>query len=188
MKDFLIAFIVLAIILVLIGAIFVFLQEKPEENRPLLELKIPTIMKISSSAFEHNTSIPSQYTCDGQDVSPPLGIRDIPENTQSLALIVDDPDAPGGTFVHWVVWNIPFDVTAIAENTVPAQAVQGKSDFGREDYGGPCPPSGSHRYFFRLYALDTKLDLPQGSDKTDVEQAMEGHILDKAELIGLYQR
>lgn len=145
-------------------------------------------MKITSPAFKNNEFIPPQYTCDGQDVNPPLAISEVPENAQSLVLIMDDPDAPAGTWVHWTVWNIDPKTTEIAENSVPPGAIEGMTDFGRSGYGGPCPPSGSHRYFFKLYALDIKLELSPEAKKEEVEKAMENHILAKAELIGLYQR
>jgi len=149
-------------------------------------------MEIKSTAFEHEGMIPTKYTCDGQDISPPLSWSDVPDNTQSLALISDDPDAPMGTWVHWVVYNVPPDVTSLPEN-VPAKeelkgGLQGTNDFKKIGYGGPCPPGGTHRYFFKLYALDTKLDLEPGATKAEVEKAMDGHILAQAELIGRYQR
>lgn len=143
-------------------------------------------MKITSSVFEQNQAIPSKYTCDADDVSPPLSISEVPEEAKSLALIVDDPDAPAKTWVHWVVWGINPQTKDIAEGTVPG--TEGTTDFGRTGWGGPCPPSGTHRYFFKLYALDTELDLDTSATKADLEKAMEGHILDQAELIGLYQR
>ena len=145
-------------------------------------------MKLSSPAFENNQAIPSQYSCDGQDINPPLKISEAPENAASLVLIMDDPDAPMGTWVHWLVWNINPQTTEIAENNVPAGAVEGTTSFGRTGYGGPCPPSGTHRYFFKIYALDTKLDLSIEADKEKLEEAMDGHILAQAELIGLYSR
>jgi Raf kinase inhibitor-like YbhB/YbcL family protein len=140
---------------------------------------------ITSPAFENNKLIPKKYTCDGEDVNPPLNIKGIPEGTISLVLIVDDPDAPMGTWDHWIVWNIP-PVSKIDENSVPG--VEGLNDFRKHSYGGPCPPSGTHRYFFKVYALDTKLDLSSNSRKKDVEKAMKGHILAKGELVGLYSR
>lgn len=142
-------------------------------------------MKLTSPAFENNELIPKKFTCDGEDISPGLEISDIPDKTQSLALIVDDPDAPMGTWVHWVVFDIPV-ITRIEQNSIPGK--QGINDFGRKNYGGPCPPSGTHRYFFKLYALDKKLELAEGINKQDLEEAMQRHILDKAELIGLYKR
>ena len=143
---------------------------------------------ISSAAFKHNGLIPSKYTCDGPNVNPPLAFEGVPANAQSLALIMDDPDAPGGTWVHWVVWNIQPDTKAIREDGVPPEASQGMNDFRNAGYGGPCPPSGRHRYFFKLYALNTFLDLGPDAIKAGIEDAMEGHILDKAEIIGLYKR
>ena len=145
-------------------------------------------MKIISSAFEQGQSVLPQYTCDGENVNPPLSISDVPENAQSLVLISDDPDAPAGVWVHWIVWNIDPKTTEIAENSIPSGAVEGTTSFGKTEYGGPCPPSGEHRYFFRLYALDTKLDLDSSADKAKIEAAMQGHILEQAELMGLYSR
>jgi Raf kinase inhibitor-like YbhB/YbcL family protein len=145
-------------------------------------------LKISSSVFENNGNIPQKYTCDGKDVNPPLRIENVPPAAKSLVLIVDDPDAPGGMWVHWVVWNIDPKTGEIKENTVPKGALQGINDFRKHDYGGPCPPSGTHRYFFKLYALDSLLNLSTNSRKTDIEKAMKGHIVAQAEIIGLYRR
>lgn len=145
-------------------------------------------IKITSSAFKNKEYIPSKYTCDGMDVSPPLMIDNVPPKARALALIVDDPDAPRGTWVHWVAWNINPGTREIKEQSIPTGAVQGMNDFGNRDYGGPCPPSGTHRYFFKLYALDTALTLGPDTTKPALEAAMKGHILDKAELIGLYER
>jgi len=142
-------------------------------------------LTVTSPAFENNKLIPAKYTCDGDDVNPLLIIEGVPEETKSLVLIVDDPDAPMGTWDHWVVWNIP-PTKRIEENSVPG--VQGLNDFRKHSYGGPCPPSGTHRYFFKVYALDTKLDLNQNSKKKDIEKAMKDHILAKGELVGLYSR
>ena len=145
-------------------------------------------LKIASLAFQDNGAIPRQYTCDGQDINPPLMIENIPQGTKSLALIVDDPDAPMGIWVHWVLWNIPPNVKEIKENAVPAGAIEGMNDFRRHPYGGPCPPSGTHRYFFKVYALDTMLGISPDANKADLEKAMKGHILGQGELIGLYKR
>ena len=142
-------------------------------------------MKLSSPAFEPNGSIPQKYTCDGENINPPLHFGDVPENAKSMALIVDDPDAPSGTFVHWVVFNMPV-VDKINEDTVPGN--QGVNDFNKQEYGGPCPPSGEHRYFFKAYALDQEPVLGENATKHDLEKVMRGHILDKAELVGLYSR
>lgn len=145
-------------------------------------------MKITSSIFKNNSPIPSQYTCDGLNVNPPLSFAEIPSTTQSLALISDDPDAPMGTWVHWTLWNIDPATKGIFENSVPLGAVQGMTSFGENAYGGPCPPSGIHHYYFKLYALDTGLDLPASAKKEDLEKAMSGHVLAEAELVGLYSR
>jgi Raf kinase inhibitor-like YbhB/YbcL family protein len=142
-------------------------------------------LTITSSVFKNKGVIPAKYTCDGEDVNPPLIVEGVPEETESLVLIVDDPDAPMGTWDHWAVWDIPPS-KKIEENSVPG--TEGLNDFGKHSYGGPCPPSGTHRYFFKVYALDTKLDLPSNSRKRNVEKAMEGHILAKGEIIGLYSR
>lgn len=181
-------FIVIILILILGGAVFFFGQKKPAEKEVPSESELPKVMKISSPVFENNSQIPQKYTCDGQDINPPLEIRDIPEGTQSLVLIVDDPDAPMGTFLHWLVWNISPETVKIEENSIPEGAIRGRNDFGKENYGGPCPPFGTHRYFFKVYALDKKLDLVAGSKLKEIEEAMKGHILDQAELLGLYQR
>ena len=144
-------------------------------------------MKITSPAFEHGEEIPSEYTCDGSDTSPELNIEDVSEDTKSLVLINDDPDAPGRTWDHWIVFNIPSHVTKIDKGREP-EGVAGTNSWGRTGYGGPCPPSGTHRYFFKLYALDTYLDLEEGSTKGELEAAMAGHIIDSAELMGTYKR
>jgi len=142
-------------------------------------------LSVTSSSFGSSQLIPRKYTCDGEDVNPPLTVGGVPDGTKSLVLVIDDPDAPMGTWVHWVVWNIP-PADRIEENTVPG--VEGLNDFGKHSYGGPCPPSGTHRYFFKLYSLDTKLSLPSNSRKKDVENAIKGHVLAKGELVGLYSR
>lgn len=154
----------------------------------VLFLNKVTLMQISSGAFQNNQKIPSIYTCDGSNISPPLNFSGIPQETKSVVLIVDDPDAPRGDWVHWLVWNMAPDIKGIVENGSPSRAVQGTTDFGRPGYGGPCPPSGAHRYQFKLYALDTILNLPSTARKKELENAIAGHILDKASLIGLYQR
>jgi Raf kinase inhibitor-like YbhB/YbcL family protein len=142
-------------------------------------------LSVSSPAFKNNKLIPSKYTCDGDNVNPPLTIEGVPDGTKSLVLIVDDPDAPMGTWDHWVVWNVP-PTNTIEENTVPG--TEGVNDSRKHSYGGPCPPWGTHRYFFKVYAVDTKLDLSLNSRKKDVEKAMQNHILAKGELVGLYHR
>lgn len=141
-------------------------------------------IKLTSTEFENNEKIPKKYTCKGQDVNPPLEIEDIPEGTESLVLIVDDPDAPMGTWTHWVLYNID-PKNKIEENSNPG--LQGFNDFDKKNYGGPCPPSGTHRYFFRLYALDKKIQDETGK-REDIEKEMQDHIIDKTELIGLFKK
>ena len=148
---------------------------------------------LTSPAFQEGGMIPAIYTCDGSDISPPLTWNDVPEGTESLALISDDPDAPMGTWVHWVMWNIPEDAIQLSDNVPPDAELpdgtrQGITDFGRRGYGGPAPPRGVHRYYFKLYALDTALDLPDSTTKADLLEAMAGHILAQAQLVGKYQR
>ncbi len=138
-----------------------------------------------TSIFENNTKIPIKYTCDGANINPPLSISGIPKETKSLVLILDDPDAPIGTFTHWVVFNIPV-ASSIKENSVPG--IEGMNSARISSYTGPCPPLGVHRYFFKFYALDTKLNLAARASKADVENAMKNHILAQGELIGLYSR
>ena len=146
-------------------------------------------MNIQSSDFENGKEIPSKFTCDGEGINPSLIISDVPVGAKSLALIMDDPDATRGvTWDHWVMWNIAPDTTEIKENTVPAGAVQGENSWPKNEYGGPCPPNNSHRYFFKLYALDTVLDLSKTSQSKDLVEVMQGHILAETELMGIYQR
>ena len=150
-------------------------------------------MKITSSAFEEGDMIPSKYTCDGENISPPLSWSEAPTGTKTFAIICDDPDAPAGTWVHWVVYNIPAGTTELPE-AVPVKkepdngAVQGLNDFRKTGYGGPCPPSGTHRYFFKIYALDAKPDLTGDVTKDILLDAMKGHILAQGQLIGKYSR
>ena len=146
-------------------------------------------MKLISPAFSDKEAIPAQYTCDGANISPALAWSEIPEHTNSFALIVDDPDAPAKTWVHWIVFNIPDTTHELFENTQAGPFIQGATDFnGKQGYGGPCPPSGTHRYQFTLYALDTLLDLPAGATKEQLLSAMHGHILEQATLIGTYTK
>ncbi|MBI4231865.1 YbhB/YbcL family Raf kinase inhibitor-like protein [Candidatus Peregrinibacteria bacterium] len=145
-------------------------------------------MKILSADFENEGTIPAKYTCDGDDVSPPLTLAEVPEDAESLVIISDDPDAPAGTWVHWLMWNINPATTEFPANSVPTDAVEGTNSFKNIGYGGPCPPSGVHRYYFRVYALDTVLDLPEGSTREALDQAMEGHIIDRGELMAKYSR
>ncbi len=145
-------------------------------------------MEITSSAFEQGESIPDKYTCTGEDINPPLEIKDVPGEAESLVLVIDDPDAPAGTWVHWTLWNINPDVNKIEEDSVPQGAVEGMTDFGEPGYGGPCPPSGEHRYRFKVFALDKALELKKGVEKKDLDRAMEDFVIEKDELVGVYSK
>lgn len=145
-------------------------------------------MRLTSPAFADQEMIPARYTCEGDDISPPLHMENVPAGTKSLALVVEDPDAPSGLWVHWTVWNMPPSTKEIGENAVPKEAVLGKNDWHRNTYGGPCPPSGTHRYVFRLHALDTILDLAGAEPKSALMEAMEGHVLEVAVLTGSYAK
>jgi Raf kinase inhibitor-like YbhB/YbcL family protein len=162
--------------------------EAPEPTEaPAEEIEESAAFELTSTAFAQGESIPVKYSCDGDDISPPLTWSDPPEGTQSLALIMDDPDAPGGAWDHWVVFNMSADVREFSE-AGSVTAITGKNSWGRSDYGGPCPPGGTHRYFFKLYALDTALSLDENANKSQVLAAMEGHILVEAELMGTFSR
>ena len=144
-------------------------------------------MKITSSAFHEGANIPSKFTCDGSDTSPPLQIAGVPSGAKSLVLIVDDPDAPGGLFTHWLVWNIPPQTGSIAEGSA-AQGVQGANDFRKSGYRGPCPPPGTHRYSFKIFALDREMELRSGAKRSQVDAAMKGHVIAQGELVGRYAK
>lgn len=150
-------------------------------------------IKMKSTAFEEGGMIPKKYTCDGPDISPPLSWTSVPDGTKSFALICDDPDAPMGTWVHWVLFNLPSDIRELPENippqkTLPNGAKQGTTDFRKVGYGGPCPPGGTHRYYFKLYALDADINLEAGITKKQLLKAMEGHIMAEGQLMGKYKR
>lgn len=145
-------------------------------------------MKIFSRAFEENDFMPERFTCDGSNVNPELEIKDVPGSAKSLALIMDDPDAPRGRFVHWVVWNIDPETKSIPERRVPSGAVEGKTSSMKKGYRGPCPPSGTHHYVFKLYALDTELDLPPDTPVNRLEESVKEHAVDYAEFVGVYSR
>ncbi len=151
------------------------------------------IISVTSKEFSEAGLIPKKFTCDGKDVSPSLSWTGIPAGARSIALICDDPDAPMGTWVHWVVYNMPAEVKGLPEgvtatNGLPSGATQGINDFRKYDYGGPCPPSGTHRYYFKIYALDTQLDLKAGASKSELLKAMEGHIMSQGQLMARYKR
>jgi len=150
-------------------------------------------MELTSNAFTQGQPIPEQYSCKGENISPALSWGEPPADTQSFALIMDDPDAPAGTWVHWVLFNIPASTRSLpeafpADKTLPNGSMSGKSSFGGPGYGGPCPPSGTHRYFFKLYALDEMLAISAGANKGELEKAMVGHILAQAELMGTFTK
>lgn len=172
-------------IILLVGIILIIFYNSKDNNQKIIN---QTNMKIFSPAFQNNETIPSRYTCDGENINPPLYFEEIPQETKSLVLIVDDPDAPMGNFLHWLVFNIPAETKLIEENSVPVGAKLGKNDFGKLSYGGPCPPYGIHRYYFRLFALDTILDLPEGVSRQEVLEAIRNHILAESYLVGLYRR
>jgi Raf kinase inhibitor-like YbhB/YbcL family protein len=150
-------------------------------------------LKVTSSAFKDGEAIPVKHTCDGKDISPPLQLASVPAGTKSLALISDDPDAPDGTWVHWVLFNLPPDTTTIEAN-IPTKAElsngakHGRNSWGNAEYGGPCPPDGTHRYFFKVYALDTMLPVKKRAPMHKLEKAMKGHVLAKGQLMGTYSR
>jgi Raf kinase inhibitor-like YbhB/YbcL family protein len=144
-------------------------------------------MKITSSAFQEGGNIPSKFTCDGSDTSPPLQITGVPSEAKSLVLIADDPDAPSGLFTHWLIWNIPPQTNSISEGSAP-KGVPGTNDFGKSGYKGPCPPPGTHRYSFKIYALDRELDLRGGAKRSQLDAAMKGHVVAQGVLVGRYAR
>lgn len=143
-------------------------------------------ISVTTPAFQAGGDVAAKFTCNGANVNPELKINGVPNEAKSLVLIVDDPDAPRGLFTHWIVWNIDPKTTRVAENSAPTAGVQGINDFGKRNYGGPCPPSGTHRYFFKIFALDTKLELKPGARRAELDAAMRGHILAQGELMGRY--
>ena len=178
MNKMLIVIVFVIILIVFFSYSKFFKADDKEENKDKMKV---------TSVFPSNGKIPSKYTCDGENISVPLEVIDIPGNAKTLAIISDDPDAPSGMWVHWVVWNISVSGNSktIEEGTSPG--TEGITDFGSKGYGGPCPPSGTHRYFFKVYALDTELSL-EDATKSDLEKAMKGHIIQEAELMGTYAR
>lgn len=145
-------------------------------------------MTIKCPEFAEMETIPDKFSCRGDNINPSLEFKGVPDNAESLVLILDDPDAPGGTFDHWIIWNIDPSTTEIEEDSVPSGAIQGINSFGRYSYGGPCPPSGTHRYFFKLYALDTTLNISSDTPKEVLIEQMEDHIIDHSELVGLFSK
>jgi len=152
----------------------------------IFDMNAASSISITSPALQAGGDIPTKFTCNGTNVSPELQISGVPNEAKSLVLIVDDPDAPRGLFTHWIVWNIDLKTTRIAENSAPTAGVQGTNDFGKRNYGGPCPPSGTHRYFFKIFALDIKLELKPSARRAELDAAMRGHVLAQGELMGRY--
>ena len=172
--------IIIILLIICVGAWFFFAQEK--------NVSYNINMKVESTTFKNNEEISSKYTCDGENINPELVFKDVPEEAKSLALIMDDPDAPRGTWDHWILWNISPQTTNIGQNSIPLNATVGLNSSDKNEYQGPCPPSGSHRYFFKLYALDTLISLKENTNKKYLLNAMKEHILAEAELIGKYKR
>jgi len=167
-------------------------QAAPPQVTPAMQQQ-KSELRLTSTAFKEGEAIPRGYTCDGANVSPPLEWTGVPKSAKTIAIIADDPDAPGGTWVHWVLYNLSAEGLGLIENTPQTETlqgggVQGKNDFSKIGYGGPCPPSGTHRYFFKFYALDSELALQPGATRAEVEKAMEGHIVGQAQLMGTYRR
>jgi Raf kinase inhibitor-like YbhB/YbcL family protein len=152
----------------------------------ILNMNAASSISVTTPAFQAGGDVAAKFTCNGANVNPELKINGVPNEAKSLVLIVDDPDAPRGLFTHWIVWNIDPKTTRVAENSAPTAGVQGINDFGKRNYGGPCPPSGTHRYFFKIFALDTKLELKPGARRAELDAAMRGHILAQGELMGRY--
>jgi Raf kinase inhibitor-like YbhB/YbcL family protein len=182
--------VILALAMLILAAGFC----RSDERAPGKSENAATKIHLTSPTFADGAAIPSKYTCDGENISPPVAWGKFPEKTKSLALVCDDPDAPAGTWVHWVIFNIPPIFNALSEKAPPEEILppgtkQGRNDFNRIGYGGPCPPRGNpHRYFFKLYALDTKLSVHPGATKKELMAAIEGHILAQGQLMGTYKR
>lgn len=165
-----------------------YLHTFKSEYTPVKDLGKDKEHMIIKSTFTDGSEIPKKYSCEGEGINPPLSISEVPPPAKSLILFVEDPDAPGGTFTHWMVWNINPEVKGITENSTPANAVTGLNSTGRKEYTPPCPPGGTHRYFFKIYALDTLINLTSDSSKKEVEKTMLGHIMDEGQLMGKYSR
>jgi len=185
--------IIVFVLIVIIGAYFAYnyFSIQNESSRKIEtntneDMDFKSRMRITSTSFDNQQKISDNYTCTGQNVNPPLQFFGIPENAKSLVLIMDDPDAPNGTFVHWTIFDMDPSTDLIEENSKPKSGVEGMTSFEETGYGGPCPPSGLHRYYFKLYALDTKLGLSDDADKSMIEKRMKGHVIDQAEIVGVY--
>lgn len=193
-KHLIIVLIVVIIVISIMTYSQILVETYKEKPKAITAKKEYEKFKLISEAFDEGEKIPIKYTCDGEDISPPLSWEGFPENTKSFVLIMEDPDAPGGTFTHWIMFNIPKNVTSLKEGIQNIKKIEGigiqcKNDFGKFGYGGPCPPPGTtHRYVFKLYAIDTMLNLGPEASKHEVLNAIEGHVLAIAELIGIYGR
>lgn len=185
-RKFFVVVLIASFMILVVGCGKKAVKEEKILNQPVSN--IVNNMQLTSAQFKNNEHLPDKYGCKGTNINPPLSISEVPAGAKSLALIVDDPDAPRGDWVHWVVFNIAPDAREISEGSVPAGAIQGTNDFGKTSYGEPCPPFGEHRYFFKAYALDTTLNLGTQTTKQDLEKAVAGHILAQAEIIGLFAR
>lgn len=183
---------ILVVVIFILGAVFGYKKLIKDGNQKETNSSDNTqqnlTIKVSSPKFAEGATIPIEYTCDDENINPPLSISGVPKEAKSLALIVDDPDAAFGTFAHWVLWNIFPDTTEIKERETPVGAAVGKNDFNLEKYRGPCPPNSIHRYFFRIYALDTILTLPAGSYREDLLKSIKGHVIAEGQLMGKYSR
>lgn len=153
-----------------------------------MQINAPQTINLTSSVFKNNEFVPVEYTCDGVNVNPPLNIANVPEMAKSLVLVIDDPDSPAGTFTHWLVWNIDPNIKEIKENSIPEGAIEGITTWGSQGYGGPCPQARGHRYFFKILALDEKLNILFSADINQVMKAVENHVLAQGELVGKYSR
>ncbi|MDC8452270.1 MAG: YbhB/YbcL family Raf kinase inhibitor-like protein [Candidatus Nitrosotalea sp.] len=179
---------IIPVIIIIVGILLsVYYENNPTPKTSSVSNNNQQMLRVSSSAFENEGTIPAEFTCDGQDISPPLSITNIPKDVKTLSLIMTDPDAPRGNFTHWTVWNIPSSKIEFAKGE-KFDFPQGRTGFGTPAYGGPCPPSGTHRYLIKIYALDAELDLAKGSSVTDLQKAMDGHIITESTLMGKYSR
>ena len=186
MKKIILSFALVALaVFFAYGYYFIYITREGYDNTTFFEER--SSMTITSPVFSNENLIPAKYTCEGVNINPPLSISTVSIFAKSLVLIVDDPDSPSGDFTHWIIFNIDPKTLSIDENSIPEKSLEGMNDFGEPHYGGPCPPSGTHRYIFKLYALDIKLGLEKGATKKQVLDAMKGHILEQTKLIGKYK-
>jgi len=176
---------VIVVVVVIIG---IFFLVKYSNDTTSSNINTKNFMNLSSSVFTNGETIPEKYTCDGEDISPVININGVPKNTKDIVLIFDDPDSPSGTWTHWTIWNIPPETNQIKENSVPDGVTEGMTSFGNIGYGGPCPGSGVHRYFFKIYAMDKVVNLDRGASIEELEKEIEEGVIDKAEIMATYGR